>query len=200
MHKSMTPRLAHPLFMLKCLDVWIQCYQSCGGGRFYWRTLGGFSRGDQNLEGTIGGHAGQSTEVQASAGFYWPTNLMTILQQFTAHGLDVRISTLQLLLFFAENGSLNLCRNGSPVYTETNSLQGGESQDLKVNVCLPTDPRSEFAQIAMIVGAESQNNIAKGARVYHHSVTHRRWQIQGDRSTRRHSPRRRINTNCLDVR
>jgi acetyl esterase/lipase len=68
-------------------------------------ALVGVSAGDTKLgedagelEGQVGDHDGESSDVQAIIDFYGPTNLTTILDQSTPHGLGVRIPALQLLL------------------------------------------------------------------------------------------------------
>jgi len=61
-------------------------------------ALVGVSAGVAELEGNVGEYAGESSAVQAIVDFYGPTNLTTILDQSTPHGLGVRIPALQLLL------------------------------------------------------------------------------------------------------
>jgi acetyl esterase/lipase len=61
-------------------------------------ALVGVSAGVAELEGDVGDHDGESSAVQAIVDFYGPTNLTTILDQSTPHGLGVRIPALQLLL------------------------------------------------------------------------------------------------------
>jgi ankyrin repeat protein/acetyl esterase/lipase len=78
-------------------------------------ALVGTSNGNRELEGTIGDHLDQSSDVHAIVAYYGPTNLTTILQQSTAHGLDVRVPALQLLLGGQPEEKLELAKLASPV-------------------------------------------------------------------------------------
>jgi acetyl esterase/lipase len=61
-------------------------------------ALVGVSNGVAALEGTVGDHTAQSSNVQAILDYYGATNLTTILSQSTPLGLDVRRPALELLL------------------------------------------------------------------------------------------------------
>lgn len=78
-------------------------------------ALVGVSNGVKELEGTIGNHAGTSSEVQAIVSFYGGSNLQTILSQSTPHGLRVRVPALQLLLGGQPEEKKALARLASPV-------------------------------------------------------------------------------------
>ncbi|MEM9660335.1 MAG: alpha/beta hydrolase fold domain-containing protein, partial [Planctomycetota bacterium] len=54
-------------------------------------ALVGTTNGDERLEGTVGAHLGQSSDVHAIVDFFGPTNLSNILSQSTPHGLSVRV-------------------------------------------------------------------------------------------------------------
>ena len=79
-------------------------------------VLVGTTNGNDQLEGTIGEHLGQSSDVQAIVDYYGPTNFMTILQQSTPHGLSVRVPALELLLGGQPAGKPDLAELASPVY------------------------------------------------------------------------------------
>jgi acetyl esterase/lipase len=69
---------------------------SSAGGHL--AALTGTSNGNAELEGKLGAHRDQSSDVQAIVSFFGASNLQTILSQSTEHGLSVRVPALQLLL------------------------------------------------------------------------------------------------------
>jgi acetyl esterase/lipase len=78
-------------------------------------ALVGVSAGVAELEGDVGEHRDQSSAVQAIVSFYGPTNLTTILDQSTPHGLGVRVPALQLLLEGQPEDKPELAKLASPV-------------------------------------------------------------------------------------
>ena len=78
-------------------------------------ALVGTTNGNSNLEGAVGQHLDQSSDVQAIVDFYGPTNFMTILSQSTPHGLGVRIPALQLLLRAQPDSKPEPAKLASPV-------------------------------------------------------------------------------------
>jgi acetyl esterase/lipase len=79
-------------------------------------ALLGVTNGDLALEGTVGEHAGTSSDVQAIVSFYGMSNLTTILSQSTPHGLKVRVPALELLLGGQPEDKPELARLASPVF------------------------------------------------------------------------------------
>ena len=69
---------------------------SSAGGHL--AALVGVTNGVKELEGDVGQHRDQSSDVQAIVDFFGPANLTTILAQSTPHGLSVRVPALELLL------------------------------------------------------------------------------------------------------
>jgi acetyl esterase/lipase len=61
-------------------------------------ALVGVTNGHATLEGTVGNHPDQSSDVHAILGYYGATNLTTILAQSTPEGVDVRGPALETLL------------------------------------------------------------------------------------------------------
>lgn len=61
-------------------------------------ALTGVSREGDRLEGRVGGYTAVDSSVQAVIDFFGPANLLTILDQSTPHGLEVRIPALTRLL------------------------------------------------------------------------------------------------------
>ncbi len=76
----------------------------------------GTSNGHPVLEGKVGDHLGQSSDVAAIVSFYGAANLTTILRQSTPHGLGVRIPALQLLLGGQPEDQPELAKLASPVF------------------------------------------------------------------------------------
>jgi len=79
-------------------------------------ALIGTTNGHQALEGKLGDHPDQSSDVQAIVDYYGPTNFMTILKQSTPHGLSVRVPALDLLLGGRPEKHEKIARLGSPVF------------------------------------------------------------------------------------
>jgi acetyl esterase/lipase len=78
-------------------------------------ALVGVSASVAELEGEVGDHDNESSAVQAIVSFYGASNLTTILDQSTPHGLGVRIPALQLLLGGQPEDKPELARLASPV-------------------------------------------------------------------------------------
>ena len=69
---------------------------SSAGGHL--AALVGVTNGHKTLEGRVGEHLDQSSDVAAIVSFYGASNLQSILGQSTEFGLTVRIPALKLLL------------------------------------------------------------------------------------------------------
>lgn len=68
------------------------------------------------LEGTLGDFTKTSSSVQSCIDFYGPTNFLTILNQSTPHGLNVRLPALAILLGKPLEQATELAKLASPVY------------------------------------------------------------------------------------
>lgn len=79
-------------------------------------ALVGVTNGDDNLEGDVGNHLDQSSHVTAIVSYYGASNLTTILNQSTPHGLSVRVPALKLLLGDRPANATELTRQASPVF------------------------------------------------------------------------------------
>lgn len=79
-------------------------------------ALVGVSNHHAELEGTVGTHLAQSSDVQAIVSFYGGSDLTTILQQSTPKGLSVRVPALDLLLGGQPDAVPELARLASPVF------------------------------------------------------------------------------------
>ena len=78
-------------------------------------ALVGVTNGHRELEGTVG-VTGQSSAVQGIVSLFGMSDLTTILQQSTPHGLSVRVPALQLLLGGQPDAVPELARLASPVF------------------------------------------------------------------------------------
>lgn len=78
-------------------------------------ALVGVTSGHPELEGAVGGRLQESSAVRAIIDLYGPTDLLTILEQSTPHGLSVRIPALNLLLGGLPDEVSELSRLASPV-------------------------------------------------------------------------------------
>jgi acetyl esterase/lipase len=76
----------------------------------------GTSNGDTELEGTLGQHGRQASDVQAIVAYFPATNLTTILAQSTPFGLGVREPALKRLLGALPQDNETLARRASPVF------------------------------------------------------------------------------------
>src|SRR5262245_3933035 len=79
-------------------------------------ALVGVSNGVKELEGDVGKHGDQSSDVQAIAVFYGASNLTTILNQSAPRGQQMRPAALELLLGGLPDSKDDLARLASPVF------------------------------------------------------------------------------------
>ena len=86
---------------------------SSAGGHL--AALVGVTNGHKALEGRIGGHLDQSSDVQCIVSLFGASNLQSILSQSTEFGLKMRVPALQLLLGGQPNEKPELAHLASPV-------------------------------------------------------------------------------------
>lgn len=86
---------------------------SSAGGHL--AALVGVTNGVVELEGNVGDHVGESSDVQGVVSFYGAANLQSILSQSTPHGLSVRVPALELLLGGQPDQKAELAKLASPV-------------------------------------------------------------------------------------
>lgn len=86
---------------------------SSAGGHL--AALVGVTNGHRELEGTIGEHLDQSSDVSCIVSFYGASNLQSILGQSTEFGLTVRVPALKLLLGDVPEQKPELAMLASPV-------------------------------------------------------------------------------------
>ncbi len=87
---------------------------SSAGGHL--AALVGVTNRHPQLEGNVGNHLGESSDVQAVVSYYGASNLLTILMQSTPKGLDVRVPALKLLLGGLPENHEEAARLASPVH------------------------------------------------------------------------------------
>lgn len=78
--------------------------------------LAGVTNGNPELEGEIGDHRAESSDVQAIVAYFGASNFLTILKQSTPHGLAMRVPALQLLLGGQPEEKPELAKLASPVF------------------------------------------------------------------------------------
>ena len=79
-------------------------------------ALVGLTNGSKAHEGSIGEHLKVSSGVGAVVSFYGASNLLSILDQSTEHGLSVRVPALKLLLGGTPVEKPDVARLASPIY------------------------------------------------------------------------------------
>jgi acetyl esterase/lipase len=86
--------------------------ESSGG---HLAALTGVTNGNREMEGTLGNHLEESSDVQAIVDYYGASNLTTILAQSTPFGLRMRKPALDLLLGAQPEDERALAELASPV-------------------------------------------------------------------------------------
>ena len=79
-------------------------------------ALVGVTNGNAELEGNVGGNLEQSSDVHAIVAYYPATNLVSILDQSTPFGLNLRVPALEALLGGPVEEKSDLARLASPVF------------------------------------------------------------------------------------
>ena len=134
---------------------------SSAGGHL--AALVGVSNGNALLEGEVGEHLDQSSDIAAVVSFYGASNLTSILAQSTPHGLKVRVPALELLLGDRPENVPDLARLASPV-THVDAkdpalllIHGDQDPQMPIN------QSHELMGKYEAVGAESKFIVAYGA-------------------------------------
>ena len=74
------------------------------------------TNGDTRLEGDVGGHLDQSSDVAAAVSYFGASNLTTILDQSTPFGLNIRVPGLEALFGGPPDEKTDLAELASPVF------------------------------------------------------------------------------------
>lgn len=126
-------------------------------------ALVGTTNGDARLEGVVGQHLDQSSDVQAIVSYFGASNLTSILQQSTPHGLSVRIPALELLLGGLPEDKPEIARLASPVFHVDSSdpplllIHGDQDFQMPINQSHELNGRYEAA------GGKVQFQVVHGA-------------------------------------
>jgi acetyl esterase/lipase len=110
---------------------------SSAGGHL--AALVGVTNGHPQLEGDVGDHLDVHSHVQAIVDLYGASNLTTILDQSTPHGLSVRRPALELLLGGQPDAMPALAQLASPVHHVDASdpplllLHGDQDNQMPIN-------------------------------------------------------------------
>lgn len=79
-------------------------------------ALVGVTNGNAELEGAVGGNLEQSSDIHAIVAYFPATNLVSILDQSTPFGLNLRVPALEALLGGPLDEKSELARLASPVF------------------------------------------------------------------------------------
>jgi acetyl esterase/lipase len=79
-------------------------------------ALAAVTNGDLELEGDVGGHLDQSSDLVAAVSYFGASNLTTILDQSTPFGLQIRVPGLEALFGGPPGERADLARMASPVF------------------------------------------------------------------------------------
>ena len=79
-------------------------------------ALTGVTNGKNDFEGEVGEHLEQSSTVHSVVSYFGASNLTTILDQSTPHGLSVRVPALDLFIGGQPEQLPEVARAASPIY------------------------------------------------------------------------------------
>ncbi|MBA03921.1 MAG: lipase [Gammaproteobacteria bacterium] len=79
-------------------------------------VLAGVTNGKNYYEGVVGEHLDQSSTVHSIVSYFGASNLTTILDQSTPHGLSVRVPALDLFIGGQPEQLPEVARAASPIY------------------------------------------------------------------------------------
>ncbi len=134
-------------------------------------ALVGVSNGHPSLEGTVGDHLDQSSDVQAIISYYGASNLPTILAQSTPVGLGVREPALTLLLGALPDEAKDLAELASPVFQVDRSdpplllLHGDQDPQMPINQA--HELVGAYKQLGLDVTFDVVHGSAHGGRAFH---------------------------------
>jgi acetyl esterase/lipase len=139
----------------------IVIWGSSAGGHL--AALIGTTNGNSELEGNLGNYLNESSSVQAIIDFYGPTNFLTILDQSTPHGINVRAPALALLLGKPVEQVEDIAKLASPVYQVDKSdppiliMHGDQDNQVPVNQSIELkgvyDEKGLDAELVIVHGA-----------------------------------------------
>lgn len=134
-------------------------------------SLLGTTNGKREFDGNAGEYTQEEPSVQAVIDIAGSTNLLTILDQSTPHGLSVRVPALELLLggSLDEPSARDLAAQASPVHQVNDHavpiliLHGVQDNQVPVNQAIELhqayDQKGRDSQLVLIPGAEHFGDI-----------------------------------------
>lgn len=134
-------------------------------------ALVGVSNGHPSLEGTVGDHLDQSSDVQAIISYYGASNLTTILAQSTPFGLGVREPALTRLLGALPDDTKDLAELASPVFQVDRGdpplllLHGDQDPQMPINQA--HELVGAYKQLGLDVTFDVVHGSAHGGRAFH---------------------------------
>ncbi len=134
-------------------------------------ALVGVSNGHPSLEGTVGDHPNQSSDVQAIISYYGASNLTTILAQSTPFGLGVREPALTRLLGALPEDAKDLAELASPVFQVDRNdpplllLHGDQDPQMPINQA--HELVGAYKQLGLDVTFDVVHGAAHGGRAFH---------------------------------
>ena len=142
---------------------------SSSGGHL--AALVGTTNNDSYLEGNEGNYLKESSSIQAIIDFYGPTNFLTILNQSTPHGINVRAPALAILLGKPVEQVEDLAKKASPVYhVDANDppllIVHGE-QDIQVPINQSLELMNVYKKNSLPVQFESIPGAGHGGDVFY---------------------------------
>ncbi len=141
--------------------------RSAGG---HLAALVGATNGHAALEGTVGDHPDQSSDVQAIVSYYGASNLTTILAQSTPHGLSVREPALTLLLGALPESAKELAELASPVFHVDRSdpplllVHGDQDPQMPINQAHELE--GAYKQLGLDVSLDVVHGAAHGGNAF----------------------------------
>jgi acetyl esterase/lipase len=141
---------------------------SSAGGHL--AALIGTTNNDPDFEGDLGDHLATSSAVQATIDFFGPTNFLTILDQSTPHGLNVRAPALALLLGKPVEQVSDLANKASPKFQVDPSdppifIAHGD-QDYQVPINQSIELHQAFKKAGVITQFEIVSGAGHGSKDY----------------------------------
>ncbi len=142
---------------------------SSAGGHLVAQT--GVTNGHEALEGTVGDHLGASSDAQGIVSLYGASNLTTILDQSTPHGLSVRVPALDLFIGGHPDDVVEAARLASPVFhVDRNDppllmIHGDQDPQMPINQSLELE--SAYKGVNAPVDFISLNGAAHGGKAFY---------------------------------
>ena len=132
---------------------------SSAGGHL--AALVGVTNGSQSHEGDVGGNLELSSSVAAVVSYYGASDLLTILDQSTPRGLEIRVPALELLLGGRFEERQELAAHASPVF----QLDSGDPPLLLLHG--DQDPQMPVNQSLELWGAAKEHGLDVQLEIVH---------------------------------